>query len=70
MKGGPGGKKRNSATSGKPEASDFPAGPVLPVPLFPGAVLTVAQGLRARVRCHLSETRSRAEPEAATSRDP
>ena len=42
-------KKKNtiSATSGKPEASAFPPGPVLPVPLFPGAVLAVAQGLRA-----------------------
>ena len=40
-------KKTNSATSGKPEASAFPPGPVLPVPLFPGAVLAVAQGLRA-----------------------
>lgn len=49
MKGSPGEKKKKtiSATSGKPEASAFPPGPVLPVPLFPGAVLAVAQGLRA-----------------------
>ena len=63
-------KKPSAATSGKLGTSTFPPGPVLPRPLFPGTVLAVTQSRRARERCHLSETRGRAGPEAAPSWDP